>query len=381
MRPIRVVHLITDLDVGGAEIMLSRLVAAADRRRFRMCVISMMSPGPVGTEIAAQGIEVQTLGMRRAVPNPSGLLRLVALLRREPADLLQTWLYHADLLGLMAAKLARVPRLAWNLRCSDMDMSRYSRLSAALPRLLARFSRVPDAVLVNSVAGKAVHERIGYQPRRWEIIPNGIDVERFRPNLETRARLRAELGLPAGSFVICLPARFDPMKDHATFLAAASHFGTTCPSARFLLVGRGNDARNAQLGSLLERNGCNCRILMLGQRDDMPAIFASADVVSLSSSFGEGFPNVVAEAMACGTPVVSTDVGDAAQIIGAAGIVVAARDAEAMAAAWQRLYALGAEGRRELGLMARRRVEELYELPRIVARYQGLYEELARVAA
>jgi glycosyltransferase involved in cell wall biosynthesis len=378
MRPIRVVHLITDLDVGGAEIMLSRLVAAADRRRFRMCVISMMSPGPVGTEIAAQGIEVQTLGMRRAVPNPRGLLRLVALLRREPADLLQTWLYHADLLGLTAAKLARVPRLAWNLRCSDMDKSHYSRLSAALPRLLARFSRVPDAVLVNSVAGKAVHERIGYQPRRWEIIPNGIDVERFRPDPETRGRLRAELGLPAESFVICLPARFDPMKDHATFLAAAARLAREEANVHFLLVGRGVDHANRALGEAMMQSGCGDRITLAGERRDMPSILAGADIVTLSSAFGEGFPNVLGEAMACAAAVVSTEVGDSALILGEAGKTVPARDPCALVAAWRHLLELGPEGRARLGEAARERILAHYGLPAIAERYQELYEELAR---
>ncbi len=378
MTLIRVVHLITDLDIGGAEMMLSRLVAAADRKRFRMSVVSMTAPGPLGAQLTAQGIEVRSLGMRSAIPDPRGLLRLLVLLRREPADILQTWLYHADLLGVLTARLGGARRLVWNVRCSNIDFNRYSRLSAALPRLLARLSRGPDAVLVNSVAGKAVHERLGYRPRRWEIVPNGIDVERFRPDPEARVRMRTELGLPPGSFVICLPARFDPMKDHATFLAAAARFAQTCSAARFLLVGRGNDARNARLCPLLDRSNCADRILLQGERQDMPAVLASADVVSLSSSFGEGFPNVIAEAMACGTPVVSTDVGDAARIVGTAGAIVPVRDSEAMAAAWHDFYALGAEGRTARGQVARRRIVEAYALPAIVARYEALYEQLTQ---
>jgi len=377
MRPIHVVHLITDLDVGGAEMMLLRLVAAADRARFRMSVVSMTALGPVGSELAALGIKVQTLGMSRAVPDPRGLFRLVTILRREPADLLQTWLYHADLLGLLATGLARVPRLVWNLRCSDMELGRYSLLSATLPRLLARLSGRPDAILVNSLAGKMVHERLGYRPRRWEVVPNGIDVERFRPDPEARARLRAELGLAAENFVVCLPARFDPMKDHATFLAAASRFARDCDSARFLLVGRGNESHNPALRPLLDRSGCRDRILLLSERHDMPAILAAADVVCLSSRFGEGFPNVVAEAMACGVPVASTNVGDAALIVGATGAIVPILDGDAMAAEWRRLYSLGAESRAALGEAGRRRIVEAYALPAIVARYEALYEHLA----
>jgi glycosyltransferase involved in cell wall biosynthesis len=257
-----------------------------------------------------------------------------------------------------------------------MELRRYSRLSAALPRLLARLSPWPDAVLVNSEAGRAAHERLGYRPRRWELIPNGIEIDRFRPDPVARGRLRAELGLATDAFVISLPARFDPMKDHATFLAAAQHFAERHREARFLLVGRGNDGANPTLCNILHKIACAAQILLLGERHDMPAIFAASDAVTLSSRFGEGFPNVLAEAMACGVPVVTTDVGDAARLVAGAGSVVPIGDAAAIAAAWEALAALGAEGRAEQGERARRRIANSYALPAIVARYEAFYAEL-----
>lgn len=373
MAPIRMMHLITDLDVGGAEMMLCKLVGAMDRRRFEMSVVSLLPLGPLAEGLAANGIAVRSLEMRPGVPDPRGLFRLVGLLRRERVQVLQTWLYHADLLGTIAARLARVPKLAWNLRCSDMDAARYARL----PRLLARLSRQPDVVLVNSLAGRAVHERLGYRPRRWEVIPNGFDTERFQPDADAPRRLRADLGLPPDSFVICLPARFDPMKDHGTFLAAAARFAAEHPEARFVLLGRGVDPQNRALRAQVEAIRSADRFLLLGERGDMPAMLAGADIVALSSAFGEGSPNVVGEAMACGVAVVGTDVGDTAQMIGEAGLVVPPRDAVAMAAAWQRLYAMGTEGRRELGRSARQRIGERYALPAIVARYEALYGAMA----
>jgi glycosyltransferase involved in cell wall biosynthesis len=373
-------HVITDLDVGGAEMMLSRLVAATDRRRFRMSVVSLIAPGPVGDRLIADGVEVHSLGMRRGWIDPRGVWRLARLLRHGSVDIVQTWLYHADLLGLIAARLAQARCLVWNVRCSDMELNRYSPLSAAVVRILAWLSRRPVLVLVNSAAGQAVHQRLGYRPRRWEIVPNGIDLARFRPDLPARARLRAEWGIPPDGFVICLPARVDPMKDHATFLAAAARFAATHDTARFVLVGRGSDRANPALRALLELCSCADRILLLGECANMPQILSAADVVTLSSAFGEGFPNVVAEAMACGVPVVSTDVGDAARMIDSAGLIVPPRDAAAMEAAWQRLYALGPEARAEMGRRARVLACERYALPAVVARYEALYEELARAA-
>jgi glycosyltransferase involved in cell wall biosynthesis len=375
--PLHVLHLITDLDVGGAELMLARLAGAADRRRFRMSVVSLIKPGSVADELAAKGVSVQHLGLRRGAPDPRAILSLARLLRRERPDVLQTWLYHADLLGLIAGRMAGVPRILWNLRCSDMDLRRYSWTSAATVRLLARLSRLPDAVLVNSRAGRRAHERMGYRPRRWELVANGIDVERFRPDSDARAKLRAELRFAADDFVICLPARLDPMKDHATFFAAAQRFAREEPRARFVLVGRGvSEAGRRQRADLGELSGAAVRLL--GERHDMPAVFAAADIVTLSSAFGEGFPNVVAEAMACGIPVVSTDVGDAAEIIGETGLVVPPRDPAAMAAAWKRLLFVGPDARAQMSKAARERIVGHYGLAAMVARYEAIYDSVVR---
>ncbi|MGO8920861.1 MAG: glycosyltransferase [Stellaceae bacterium] len=377
MAPVRVMHLITDLEIGGAEMMLSRLVCAADNRRVQMSVVSMTTPGTIGACLTGEGVSVHALGMGRGLPDPRGLGRLVALLRRQPVDVLQTWLYHADLLGLLAARLAGVPRLLWNLRCSDMQGGYYSRVSAALPWLLARLSRQPDLVLANSESGRAYHEALGYHPHRWQVLPNGIDTDRFRPDGDARRRLCADFGLSPESFLICLPARVDPMKDHATFFAAAARFARGEAGARFILAGRGTGPGDPALRALVAESGCADRLMSLGERREMPSLLAAVDVVTLSSAFGEGFPNVLGEAMACAIPVVSTDVGDAAQIIGPTGLIVPPRDPVALAAAWQKLHGMEAGQRAAIGIAGRQRVIENYSLAVIVARYEALYEEMA----
>lgn len=372
---IRVTHLITGLERGGAETMLAKLVSHPSPRLAHR-VVAMVGKGPVAAEIEAAGVPVDSLGLARGIVDPRGLLRMTGLLRREPPDILQCWLYHAELLGLLAGRLAGVRNVLWNLRCSDMDMGQYSRLSRLLPRLLARLSGWPRLCVVNSRAGRDFHERLGYRPRRWVLIPNGFDLDRFRPDAAARAALRGEFGVGEGETLIGLPARVDPMKDHATFLAAAARLAPLHPELRFVLVGKGTEAANAGLGAEIAAAGLAGRVIRLGLRHDMARIYPALDIVTLSSAFGEGFPNVLGEAMASAIPCVATDVGDAADILGDTGRIVPARDPARLADAWAALLSLPADARRALGLRARDRVLSSFALDRVAGLYEDLYAEL-----
>jgi glycosyltransferase involved in cell wall biosynthesis len=367
-----VLHLITGLETGGAEGMLARLATGSDRARFRHIVVSMTVPGAIGQSIAEAGIALRSLGIRRNVPDPVGLLRLRRVLREFRPDLLQTWLYHADLLGLAAWRLGWAPRLVWNVRSTETIGS------AVVRRLLARWSALPDAVIVNSLVGRRFHEAIGYRPRRWVHIPNGFDTTALKPDAEAGKSQRAALSIAEGAFVIMLPARYHPMKDHATFVAAAALFAGMRPEARFVMVGSGAERGNGILANIIAAYGIGDRVSLLGERRDLAAIYSAADVVTLSSAFGEGFPNVLAEAMCCGVPCVATDIGDSAEIVGEIGAIVPPRDPGALTAAWETLAALSPEERRKLGATARARVVERYDLAAIIARYEAVYEEIAR---
>ncbi|MBN1428635.1 MAG: glycosyltransferase [Anaerolineae bacterium] len=370
----KITHLITDLDTGGAEMMLARLVTHMDSKQFTNTVISLTDLGTLGEQIAALGVPVFALGMRPGVPDPRGLARLANLLRREKPDILQTWLYHADLLGTIASRLTHVPVLYWNIRCSDMDMRRYSKLSLLVLRILARLSRWPNGVIVNSLAGKQLHESLGYRPRRWEIIPNGFDLERFHPDPATRQSVREELSIPLNMLLIGLAARYDPMKDHRTFLAAAGQISRERHDVHFILAGRGVE----QLSGVVDDLGLDEHVHLLGERADIPRILAALDIFSLSSAFGEGFPNVIGEAMACGVPCVVTDVGDAASIVGDAGRVVPPGDPIRLADAWRQLLAMPEPERQALGQSARRRVEALFSIQSVARRYESLYRAIGK---
>lgn len=373
---IRVAHLITDLSVGGAEMMLLRLVEKMDERSFSSLVISLTDIGPVGESIRKLGIPVEALGMQFGRPSPIAIAKLVGLLRSFGPQVVQSWLYHSDLLATLATGLSRKPGLLWNLRCSDMDLTRYSRLTRWVVGACARLSHVPDVVVSNSDAGRRYHTGLGYRPKRWEVIPNGFDLDRFRPDLVARARLRAELGVPAEALLVGLVARHDPMKDHETFLRAAAQLRRSHSEVHFVLCGTRVTMENPALSGWVRDLGLEGAAHLLGERHDVPVLTAALDI-ACSSSISEGFPTAVGEAMACGVPCVVTDAGDSAALLGDAGRVVPARDPASLAKAIDGLVALGPPGRGEMGVLGRDRIERRYSLPAVVSRYEKLYREIA----
>jgi glycosyltransferase involved in cell wall biosynthesis len=370
---LKVLHLISSLNTGGAQRMLCKLVARSDRTRFRHVVVSLIEPGPVGKTIADLGIPVHHLDMQRGVPDPRAVIRLRAMLRREVPDVLQTWMYHADLVGFLAAVPLRMP-IAWNIRGSLHENPGLA-ISAVI-KLCARVSRFLAVVVTNSDAARVQLTELGYLPKRWVLIPNGFDLAEFIPNSSARQAVRRDLELPAEAVLIGSVARFHPQKDHRTFLKAASLLGRQWPELHFVLVGRDVTPSNTTLQEWIEDEGLGDRVYLLGERTDIPSLTASLDIATCSSAYGEGFPNVIGEAMSCGVPCVVTNVSDLADIVGDTGVVVPPRDAEALAAAWNQLLQLGPERRRELGARARDRVGTHYSLDLVVRQYEELYEQL-----
>ncbi|MGC2411829.1 MAG: glycosyltransferase [Stellaceae bacterium] len=365
-----IMHLITGLETGGAERMLAHLAIRTDRDRFRAVVVSMTGVGTIGPAIAAGGVTLRTLGMRRGLPDARAIPRLVRILREFPPAVLQTWLYHADLLGLIMRRLGQVPHLVWCLQGTEtID-------TAVVRPILAWRSRDPDVIVTAARVGQRFHESIGYHPRRWAYIPNAVDTAALRPDPEVRRRGRAELGFAEDDFAILLPARYHPMKDHANFLAAAALTAPAHPEARFVLAGAGAHPDNPALAAAIAQHGLAGRVIALGERSDLETLYPAFDIVTLASAFGEALPMVLGEAMACGAPCVATDTGDCAAVIGDAGIIVPPRDPQALAAGWQRMIALGRDDRVALGLRARTQIVENYNLERIVPRFEALYCEI-----
>jgi len=340
-------------------------------------LIPQRVPGLLQSQLAKAGVPVYSLGMRRGVPSPAAAARFFRIIKKVRPHILQTWMYHADLLGLLVGKLAGVSTIAWNIRCSSLDMAHYRLMSSLVLRALVSLSVFPHVVLANSHRGIEAHKELGYKPRRWLYIPNSLDLEEFRADQFAKDEVRRELGLRPDTHLVGLMARFHAMKDHANFIAAARMLAADDPSLNFVLAGINVDYSNSELNGLVECTGLPHRFHLLGQRHDVARITAALDVACSSSAFGEGSSNAIAEAMACGVPCVVTDVGDSAFIVQNTGKVVPPKDTPAFAQACRELLDLSPRKRRELGLAARARVDEHFSLDAVVGSYQGLYERLA----
>ncbi len=359
-----VLHVITDLDRGGAEAMLVRLVVAAQQRgSVNNVVISLLDGGPHVNRLREAGIEVHSLGLDRFSRLPSAFIKLVRLMRRVRPDLVMTWLYHADLIGTLAAMASGVGvrRVIWNVRCSNLDFTRCAWTTRRIVSVLSWLSPLPRLVSVNSKAGRRAHETLGYRPQGWMLLPNGLDLEEYRPDGRDRVLVRSELGLDATTFAVGVIARADPQKDHATLLEAAKLVSARCPHIRFVLVGRNTDG--------LPRLD---RVMALGERPDIPRLLRGMDVVVLSSAYGEGTPNVLAEAMATGVPCVTTDVGDAAVLVEDSGLIISPRNPEELAGAIETLVSEAEQARSLRGQRARETILRWHSLEHAATKYDEL---------
>jgi glycosyltransferase involved in cell wall biosynthesis len=374
---IEVMHIIAGLETDGAETVLHRLTSHMDPERFSNEVISLTTVGPMAPRLEASGVRVRALGMKPGIPNPYYVARLASWLRFAKPQVVQTWMYHADLLGGVAAKLAGNIPVVWGIHHTNLDHGQNKRLTIWTARACAALSRrIPSRIVCCSQASLEVHARFGYAAQKMEVIPNGFDTRQFHPDPEARAVVRRELGLSESSPVIGMAARFHPQKGHRTFVKAAALLHAQNANVHFLLCGKGVDRQNAELVGWIEEAGLTQVCHLLGPLEDMPRFFATLDVAT-SSSLTEAFPVAVGEAMACGIPCAVTDVGDSAAIVGDAGRVVPANDPIALASAWQSLLNAGPEQRQQLGLAARHRVEQKYALQDIVERYEEVYRQAA----
>ncbi len=373
---IKVLFIISDLSIGGAEMMLYKLLATMDRERFEPVVVSLIDQGVLREAIEELGITVHTAGMRLGYPSLSGLWRLVRLVRRLRPALIIGWMYHSSLAAQLAnfLSLRRTPVL-WSIHYCVKSLAAEKWLTAAVIRACGLLSGLPNKIVFVSRAGLRQHKALGYRVENSCMIPNGIDTQSFKPSPGSRASVRAGLGLSADALLIGLVGRYHPSKDYPNFLRAAAHLVEANPDLHFLLIGSGVDDNNAVLRRTIQELGLEARTHLLGERHDVPRLTAALDIFSLAS-YVESFPNVIGEAMACEVPCVVTDVGDAALIVGDTGRVVPAGDALALARACQELIDLGQGGRRTLGQAARMRVRQRFTLESVTARYESLYEDV-----
>jgi glycosyltransferase involved in cell wall biosynthesis len=369
-----VVHVVTSLELGGAQRMLAKLVTASLTPPERTHVVSLLPAGALAAPIEAAGATVHSLGLGHGSVAPLGLLALGRLLRRLRPDLVQGWMYHGNLAASLAARLgdSTVPVL-WNIRGALDAPAAESRLTRLVIRVGAKLSAQAAAIVYNAEAAARQHAAAGYAATRSVVIGNGFDLDTYRPDPVSRPALRRRLGIAGDRLLVGIAAEVRPMKDHATLLAAFGRLAADGHDLDLVMLGTGATPDNAELGARIAEHGLEGRVHLLGPLADPAAVIKGLDLAVLSSAWGEGFPNFIGEAMAAGVPCVATDSGDCRPIIGETGRVVPPRDAAALAAALAAMAALAPDERRARGLAARARIVARYGLPVVVDDYRRLY--------
>ena len=371
----RVLHVISGLGTGGAETMLLRLTEHMQRARIVPTVLALRG-GPMQAEFAARGIDVVDAGLTGVTRIPGALRAISRCARRAAPHVIHGWMNHGNLAAWHAQRaVQRHTRLVWGIRQSLYDVRLEKLATRFVIRAEARLSGKPDVILFNSALALEQHRAAGFHNPRMEIIANGFDTRLFHADQAAGAAMRRELGVTEDAELIGLVGRAHPMKDFPTFFAALARVLTARPRAKAVVVGHGVAALGSVLGAQMSGPE-RARVLLLEQRRDMQTFYPALDVLCSTSLHGEGFPNVVAEAMACEVPCVVTDVGDAASVVGTTGSVVPRGDAAAVAAALIGMLQAGPEGRAALGKAARARVCDNYSIGAIVARHHQLYDSL-----
>lgn len=365
-----VLHIITSLNDGGAEAVLYRLCAYDRGNRHH--VISLLDAGKYGPRLEQLGVSVTCLNMPRGRVTFRGLRGLWAELKRQNPDVVQTWMYHADFLGGIVTKLTSRARVYWGIHNTTLDIGKSSRGTIIVAKLCALLSPiVPRTIICCAEKSKEVHTALGYVANKMRVVPNGYDFSIFKQDCAAGNAVREKLGLDLAEPVIGLVARFNPQKDHANLLAALAILKQRGINPTCLLVGVGMEEGNAELVAMIQQLDLGSQVRLLGTRDDIPDIMNALDLHVLSSAFGEAFPNVLAEAMACGTPCVTTDVGDAPVIVGEAGWIVPPSDPAALATAIATaLDAVRGAERAEYRNAARAHVVDKFSIERMVSSYK-----------
>lgn len=356
----RILHVISGLGTGGAEMFLATLAPRLAARGFAQTVVSLTGEGAAADRLRTAGIVVVALDAKGVAKAPLAIRRIARLIEEMRPDVVQGWMYHGDLFAALATKMARgtPPRLMWNIRCSDMRLDDYALQLRLVVRACAKLSAMPDVVIANSEAGAREHRAAGYHPRVLQVIPNGVDAVKFAPDAVVRAQVRRELGIGDERIVVLNVARVDPMKDHGAMLMVAAEIH----GADVVLVGRGTEKLALPPGARA-----------LGARSDIARVLAAGDIIVSSSAYGEGFSNAVAEGMAAGLVPVATDVGDAGLIVAETGRIVAPRDAPALARAVQEIIDLPAPERARLGMAARERMARRFSVEGAVEAFARAY--------
>lgn len=372
----RVLHIITSLSTGGAERALFNLLSGGLGTKDDTAVLSLTGEGSFGLRIRNLGIPVHTLDIRGSLPSPKMFVRLRNILRHFQPDLIQGWMYHGNLVASFSGWLAPSnPKVVWNIRHSLYSLKTEKTSTRQVIRVNRFISSYPDAIIYNSCVAREQHQSFGFSSDKAKIIGNGFDTQLLSPDNEKRTAMRLRLGIEPDTNVVGHVARFHPMKNHAGFLRAAVQVLKARTDAIFLLAGRDVELKNPALSGIVPAE-LEKHFRFLGERKDVHDVMQTMDIFCMTSSWGEAFPNVLAEAMCLKIPCLTTDVGDSCDIVSECGRIIPLGQVGTLADEILALLSLPAPQREQMATLARQRIERHYALPNIVEKYKRLYQQL-----
>jgi glycosyltransferase involved in cell wall biosynthesis len=374
---IRIVHIINGLAPGGAEIMLCSFLSKADKEKYNTVVISLTNKGVLSEKIAEMGVPVHEIGMIPGKLNIKAFIKLIKCIRTIKPEIIQTWMYHSNVIGGVAGFFAGVKHIVWGVHASHLDGELTKNSTLAIIKISEWLSLfIPELIIFCSKTSYQLHLMLGYRTKIMKVVPNGFNLKDFHMDKTSREKVLKELGVEKEVPLVGMAARYDPQKNHSDFILAASKLNKEMPEVEYLLIGSGVTAENEVLVSEIMDVGMTNKIHLLGYRDDMPKIYAALNVATITSVYGEAFPLVVGEAMACEVPCVVTDVGDSTFIIGDTGIAVPPGKPDEIANAWMKLLKMDSIEKHKLGVAARERINSLFSIEHVVKQYEKHYSDL-----
>lgn len=376
MKKNKIIHVLIGLDVGGAETMLKRLVLGSlDDAEFEHIVISLTDVGIIGEEIVRHGGSVYALGLKSFIDLPRAFFSLSKLFKKLNPDVVHAWMYHAAILSGVVGKILSVPVIVWGIRNCEIPQKGFS-VSVFLVKLCSFFSgTIPNCIAYCADSARVHHESFGYSASNSVVINNGYSLDLLKSDDQVRKSIRSRYNFKDSDIVIGIVGRYCLLKDYKTFICAASQILAHVENVKILMVGRGIDQFNAEIGELLEMTGQKNRYVLAGEQRNAVEYYSAMDIFCLSS-ISEGFPNVVCEAMAMELPCVVTDVGDCRRIVESTGIVVPPASIEDLTIGLMKFVSMDVNARKEIGKRSRHLIESRYSLAVILDQYRLLYSDL-----
>ena len=375
----KILHIITSSETGGAEIALEKLIKFhISSSKYIHNVVCLKPLGDVGDRLISEGVKVTSLNLKSFLFLPLSFFKLLLLIKNQKPDLIQTWLYHSDLIGSLAALLLGFKKIIWNIRSSDALLGKGLSISGYLSmRLCSLISHsVPHTIISVAERAKEQHLKQGYCERKFKVIQNGFSLEKFNPLLDVTKHSRERIDLIEGFKIVGSIGRYNEYKDYQTLVAASKIMLSKRKDILFVLIGEGLEDGNKELKELLINQGVFNNFRLLGKRNNINELILLFDVFCLHS-ISEGFPNVLGEAMSSGIPCVSTDAGDAGILLGDVGRLVEVGQPKQLSKALLEVLDLPSEKIQEISKLGRERIKSRFSINKIVKKYEELYEEIS----